>query len=61
MPCYDHRPAEDARQNKIRLDEVTRLLCGVMRSVTESWVEVLFFEVPGLREWWTEHQELDAE
>ena len=66
MPCtYDESPEEKAAPfNKLRaeLDDVTRMLCGVMTVLERERVkyENLYPEVPGLKEWWAKHKKSDA-
>lgn len=74
MPCNDWPtgpggyPVENPinKEMKKRLDLTTRLLCGVMRFLisrqgmeSRALISDLYANVPGLREWWTRHQEDD--
>lgn len=43
-----------------RLDNVTRLLCGVMHNIGDDATDEVLRNVGGLKNWWTEHQRLDA-
>jgi hypothetical protein len=45
---------------KKRLDNVTRMLCGVMHGIGDDATNEVIRNVEGLKEWWTEHQRLDA-
>ena len=69
MPCRHYSDEEErslaeeqARKYKEKLDNVTRLLCGVMSMTKDgnhrSQNEFLY-GVPGLREWWEQHQKDD--
>ena len=72
MPCRDYmddhashayQVAEANKKCEIlrkRLDNVTRLLCGVMHELEQEGVISAQHELVGLKEWWTEHQRLDA-
>lgn len=75
MPCRDYMDEHDNRNYQIaaveqkneilqkRLDNVTRLLCGVMHQLEQEGVTSIIsaqHDVDGLKEWWTEHQRLDA-
>ena len=75
MPCRDYMDETDNRNYQIaaveqkneilqkRLDNVTRLLCGVMHELEKEGVTSILsaqHEVAGLKEWWTEHKRLDA-
>jgi uncharacterized protein involved in tellurium resistance len=59
MPCtYYETPEEIAeRQNEYlkELNEVTRMLCCVMRLADPA----ITGKVEGLDKWWTKHQEMD--
>lgn len=73
MPCsdgypsnYDYEYEKQKVELKRRLDLSTRLLCGLLTQLTTTPIvdigtmERLFKDVPGLREWWTQHQKEDA-
>lgn len=51
-PCYENDPVLVAR-----LDKVTRLLCEVL---TIDPTVADRFNVVGLKEWWVNHQAMDA-
>lgn len=62
MPCYDPRSSEDAAENKRRLDLATRLLCETCTTLkTQGYLNLFARDIPGLLEWFDEHQRLDAE
>lgn len=74
MPCQNYMDDQAARdyarkdlqqKNNVlqkRLDNVTRLLCGVMHQLQEGHTSLqgATEKVDGLNKWWTEHQRLDA-
>ena len=65
MPCtYYETPEEKAAPfNKLRdeLDDVTRMLCGVMTILErEGNSFVVKNQVPGLPEWWEKHKKSDT-
>jgi len=54
---------DDAAAARREADEVTQLLCGVMRILDQhQWAAPPLgaLDVPGLREWWAKHRRLDA-
>jgi hypothetical protein len=58
MSCtnyYDDDPDEEPGSRK-RLDEVTRLLCGLCRALPNPKT---LDKVPGLRSWWRQHKVID--
>lgn len=55
MPCTDGRDREAREEVSRRLNLVTRLLCEVMADI-DSYRYVS----DELREWWAEHQKVDA-
>jgi hypothetical protein len=63
MPCRDDWGAtleiRDNPETKRRLDNVTRLLCGLCKELTRQGVAGYITKVPGLPVWWEEHQEAD--
>jgi hypothetical protein len=72
MPCRDYMDDQSAidyarkdlqEKNTVlqkRLDNVTRLLCGVMHNIGDDATDEVLRNVGGLKNWWTEHQRLDA-
>ena len=71
MPCVDYEAEREELKNKnlqnkyqiqkSRIDNVTRLLCGVMHEVESTDISTeLIKNVSGLSEWWTEHKRMDA-
>lgn len=56
MPCYDPRPAEEAR-------DTVRMLCAVLSMLEKSLPPDAFASVldmePGMRAWWDEHRKRD--
>lgn len=58
MPCYDVRNSYDfgKQEAKHEIDNLTRMLCGLCREIDNPHY---INEVPGLREWWREHQKWD--
>jgi hypothetical protein len=71
MPCVDYEAEREELKNKnlqnkyqiqkSRIDNVTRLLCGVMYEVESTDISTeLIKNVSGLSEWWTEHKRMDA-
>lgn len=71
MPCrdYDYEAsyaASTAHKRQINdmkkgLNNLTRMLCGVLHTVDESKMQTIYKQVGGLQEWWERHQRLDAE
>lgn len=60
MPCYDDRSSYvDNPETKRRLDNVTRLLCSLCRTLVKHKLDYIIVEVSGLPKWWTQHQEED--
>lgn len=69
MPCYDPRdnsPAASEHAGFVRgiteaqhNSQVAQLLCSVMKTIHPKDVEPLCNHIPGLKNWWTEHQERD--
>lgn len=67
MPCTYYTPGEEleiSHKNNLKLikqvNELTRLLCGLSHYSLETLAEGPLFEaVPGLREWYIEHEKLD--
>lgn len=64
MPCrsyevdYWHDPAQ-----KQLADKLAKLLCGVLTHLKKEDEDVLYLalnDVPGLNDWWVEHQRADA-
>lgn len=72
MPCTYVESAEEIRirlqkENarviapyKHETDKVTRLLCSVMTNLEDDLISSLKRKVPGLSEWWKDHQAKDA-
>ena len=72
MPCRDYdyeaetagrRAAEHQRQitdMKKGLDNLTRMLRGVLHTVDDAKMPIIYKQVGGLQEWWERHQRLDA-
>jgi len=72
MPCRDYMDDQSAidyarkdlqQKNDVlqkRLNNVTRLLCGVMHGIGDDATDEVMRNVGGLKDWWTEHQRLDA-
>jgi hypothetical protein len=63
MPCYDHRDSpEEVREEAYRdfrhNSDVAEMLCSICKQapVQEKWI----FNVPGVEQWWKEHQIRDA-
>jgi len=73
MPCRDYDyptvTASITEQNlraqvadmKKGLDNLTRMLCGVLHTVDVAKMPEIYKQVGGLQEWWERHQRLDAE
>lgn len=71
MPCRDNWSSDAGyggttyvenpinKEMKKRLDLTTRLLCSLCRVLVKRGVAQYLREVPGLTEWWVNHQEED--
>ena len=62
MPCMDYRdePSVIIRENTDKIDNLTQLLCGVMRQLDTRGIKLHFGkDVAGLKTWWKNHQEQD--
>jgi hypothetical protein len=76
MPCRDYDFPDTSIANEITglqtenrkmkgaLDNLTRMLCGVLHTVEDGHVtltaENILDSVDGLEEWWIRHKKLDA-
>lgn len=56
MPCYDGSIHEDMHALKLRLDEVTALLCELCK-LTDNRNQVM---PPNVKKWWDAHKIEDA-
>lgn len=57
MPCMWEGPEDEARRLVKELNETTRMLCGVCRSLEQSGHPIP--EVSGLKAWWERHKRAD--
>lgn len=58
MPCYDPLAERDSAEERIqKIQELTRMLCGLCTEITGRGHSLR--SIPGLPEWWAEHQEED--
>lgn len=65
MPCQSYETAYyvDPTQKQIA-DKLAKLLCATLKrleAADEHVAWLVFNDVPGLEEWWAEHQKADAE
>ena len=58
MPCYDERssPGYIYKENREKIDKLTRMLCTVLSSLPSTQVKSLNKEI---NDWWAKHQEWD--
>lgn len=64
MPCRDYDDYLELAQQKHdsnaalkkKLDLVTRLLCGTMKTMSEPQVKIVCSLVPDLKDWWDDHK-----
>ncbi len=60
MPCRDPGYEEYyAAEREERFQQMTRMLCAVMRKVEQKGIAGEFTRIKGLKAWWEEHQEKD--
>lgn len=66
MPCHSYsedeeRTAWSTENAKLReeIDEVTRLLCSMLRSMNAAEMQAWHLQVPGLQQWWKTHEIAD--
>ena len=45
---------------KQRIDDLTELLCGILREMRGSERDYMIDVIPKLREWWVEHELYDS-
>lgn len=64
MPCTDPFAEEQSRRETVtNLHERTRMLCGLCREIERKFNVLesgdIFHKVPGLPQWWAQHQKED--
>jgi hypothetical protein len=58
MPCYDPRVDEDNRENRVKVQKLTRLLCESMKLHESCGTSRSNFSQE-LWDWWRDHQKVD--
>ena len=58
MPCSDGGYYNDP-SDRDKINQLTRMLCGVMTTLPTAARATVYRTVPDLSEWWHKHQEQD--
>lgn len=65
MPCVHYAPGEEAamllEETRSKLDNVTRMLCGVCSSLEGVSGIGVFEDIDGLDVWWHDHKRRDEQ